>query len=429
MPRARSFSASSLTARLLAGASLACTSPALAEGADILSPETLSVTGTVSLAATDGEESWLDGGFGKLSTSGDEDDIRVRPLVSEANLIWQPRFSWAVSATVVGTFQGGERNEAGISEAYLSYKPMRGSKTRFSARAGLMWPPVSLEHEGADWHVADTITPSAINSWIGEEVRPVAIEGTVGTTVGDHKLTAIVAAFAANDTAGTLLSFRGWALHNRRTLAFNDQPLPPFEPEDEGYQAPFTHPLLDVGEGFASRPGYYAKLVWQPPIPVRFELFRYDNRARPTDVNAEIEWGWRTHFNNLGVEADFEGTRVRAQAMTGRTRMGFEEPPLGRHWIDMRFRSAFLLVNRSVGKVGIAARIEAFQTRHRGSWWDSEYDEDGWAATFAGKREWGPFTGLVELLHVSSDNPAREHVQLSPRQKQTRLQADLRLGW
>jgi len=427
--RARSFSVLSPIARLLATAPLAFASPALAEGADILSPETLSVTGTVSLAATDGEESWVDRGFGKLSTSGERDDFRVTPLLSEANLIWRPRFSWALSANVVGTFQGGERNEAGISEAFLSYKPMRGANTRLSARAGLMWPPVSLEHEGADWHVRDTITPSAINSWIGEEVRPLTLEGTFGTNVGDHKLTATAALFAANDTAGTLLAFRGWALHNRRTLAFNKQPLPPFEPEDEGYQAPFTHPLLDVGPGFAERPGYYAKIVWQPPIPVRFELFRYDNRANPHDVNEDMEWGWRTHFNNLGIAADIEGTQIRAQAMTGRTRMGFEEPPLGRHWIDMRFRSAFVLVSRSIGKFGIAGRLETFETRHRGSWWDEEYDEDGWAATLAGKREWGPFTGLVELIHVSSDNPAREHVQLESRQKQTRLQADLRLSW
>lgn len=429
MPRARSFSALSLFTRLLATGSFACAAPTFAESTDILSPETLSATGTVSLAATDREESWVDRGFGKLSTSGDGDDFRVKPLLSEANLIWRPRFSWALSATVVGTFQGGERDEAGISEAYLSYKPNHGSNTRVSARAGLMWPPVSLEHEGADWHVRDTITPSAINSWIGEEVRPLAAEGTLGTSIGDHKLTATAAVFAANDTAGTLLVFRGWALHNRRTLAFKHQPLPPFEPEAEGYQAPFTHPLLDVDSGFANRPGYYAKLVWQPPIPVRFELFRYDNRANPEAVNEDIEWGWRTHFNNLAIAAEIDGTQIKAQAMTGRTRMGFPEPPSGRHWIDMRFRSAFLLVSRAVGRVGLAGRIEAFETRNRGSWWGEEYDEDGWAATLAGKREFGPFTGLVEIIHISSDTPAREHISLESRQKQTRLQADLRLGW
>jgi hypothetical protein len=421
--------ASSLVAPLLAAASLTFASPALAEGAGILSPQTVSVTGTVSMAATDGEESWVDGGFGKLSTSGDEGgNLRVLPMLSEANLIWQPQFSWALSGTIVGTFQGGERTEAGLSEAYFSYKPMRGSSTRFSARAGLMWPPVSLEHEGADWHVRDTITPSAINSWIGEEVRPLALEGTVGTQLGEHKLSATLAIFAANDTAGTLLTFRGWALHNRRTLAFNEQPLPPFEEEDVGYQPPYTHPLLDVDDGFASRPGYYAKLVWQSPIPVRIELFRYDNRANPEWVDEELEWGWRTQFNNIALAVEIKGTQIKAQAMTGRTRMGFVEP-VGRRWVDMRFRSAFLLVSRPIGSVGIAARIEAFETRNRGSWWDDEYDDSGWSATIAGKHEWGPITGIVELIHVSSDNESREVLGIDPEQAQTRLQADLRLRW
>src|SRR6185295_7315933 len=107
----------------------------------------------------------------------------------------------------------------------------RSTKVATSGRLGLMWPPVSLEHEGADWHVADTITPSAINSWIGEEVRPVALEGTVSISAGDHKLRTTAAIFAANDTSGTLLTFRGWALHDRTTLAFNRWPLPPIDGE------------------------------------------------------------------------------------------------------------------------------------------------------------------------------------------------------
>jgi len=414
-------------ARFLAPILLACAAPAGAQGIDLFSPETLEATGTVSVAATDGEESWLDGGFGKLDTSGSDGAWRVRPLLSEGNLVWKPRFGWALSATVVGTFQGGERDEAGLSEAFLTFKPKRSGETRFSARAGLMWPPVSLEHEGADWHVRDTITPSAINSWIGEEVKPIAIEGTLARNFGGHQLSATGALFAANDTAGTLLTFRGWALHDRKTLAFNAHPLPPFEENDVGYQAPFTHPLLDVAPGFAARPGYYAKLSWQAPVPVRVELFRYDNRAEPEAVNSDVEWGWHTRFNNVGIQADLGGARVRAQAMSGRTRMGFVEE--GSRWIDMRFRSAFAMVSRPVGKFEIAARVEAFDTRHRGSWWGDEYDEDGWAAVLAGKREFGPFTGVVELLHVSSDNPAREHVALPEHQAQTRLEADLRLGW
>jgi hypothetical protein len=185
--------------------------------------------------------------------------------------------------------------------------------------------------------------------------------------------------------------------------------------------------LLDVGPWFANRPGYYLKAAWQPPVPVRFELFRYDNRGDPEAVNEDVEWGWRTQFNHIGVVAEFADAEIKAQAVDGRTRMGFVEE--GRRWVDMRFRSAFLLASGSIASFGVAARVETFETRNRGSWWDDEYDETGWSAMLCGKRQWGPLTGLVELIHVSSDNPTREHIHIDPQQKQTRLRADLRLSW
>src|SRR5438874_2202592 len=212
--------------RLGSAASLACAlavawaSRATASDLRLLTSDTLEITGDVRFVAADGEKSWVDGGFGKLRSSGGGGDIRVRPQLGNLNLIWQPQFTWSLSATVVGTLQAGDRTEAGLSQAYLSFKPMRGSNLAFSARAGLMFPPVSLEHEGADWHVKDSITPSAINSWIGEEVRAVALEATLATNLGRHKFWLTAAAMAANDTAGTLLTFRGWALHDRMTLAF-----------------------------------------------------------------------------------------------------------------------------------------------------------------------------------------------------------------
>src|SRR6185312_3228678 len=112
-------------------------------------------------------------------------DLRVEPELGNVSLVWKPQFTWSLGATIVGSVQGGERTDAGLSQAYLTYRPMRSSTVAFSARAGLMWVPVSLEHEGADWHVKNSITPSAINSWIGEEVRPVAAEGTISTSLGE----------------------------------------------------------------------------------------------------------------------------------------------------------------------------------------------------------------------------------------------------
>jgi hypothetical protein len=334
-----------------------------------------------------------------------------------------------LGATVVGMVEGGQRTEAGLSQAYFSYRPMRSSKLAFSARAGLMWPPVSLEHEGADWHVKDSITPSAINSWIGEEVRPLAAEATLATAFGQHRFRATAAIMAANDTAGTLLTFRGWALHDRTTLAFNRQPLPPLG-DLTGMQAPYTHPLLDVHTGFAHHPGYYAKLAWEPPLPLRLELFHYDNGANPQNVIATgPEWGWRTRFNDIGLVAELgPGTEIKSQALAGTTRMGYPMPV--RRWVDERFRAAYVMVTQKTGKVTLAARADLFDTRNApGSLWSDEYDEHGWSAMLSAKRDWRHVTGLLELLHVWSNSPAREYVGAEERQLQTQLQAEVRMHW
>ena len=337
--------------------------------------------------------------------------------------------SWSLSATVVGSFQGGERTEAGISQAYLSFKPMRGERPVLGPRRPDVAADVSLEHEGADWHVADTITPSAINSWIGEEVRPAgARRHGFDRRSASIKLSATAAVFAANDTAGTLLAFRGWALHDRTTLAFSRQPLPPLE--DDRMTTSRDSPIRcsTSRPGFADRPGYYAKLAWQPPVPVRIELFHYDNRGDPEAVNDDLEWGWRTQFNNVGAVADLGGgTQLKAQALTGRT--AWASTRTGGIWVDTRFRSAFVLARHDFGTVGLAARVEAFDTPQARQLVDAEYDETGWAAMLAAKREFGqchrPCRGAPRFERSARTRGARPHAEAAADQ----IQAELRIHW
>src|SRR5690348_13490270 len=126
-----------------------CPSPAAASDLRLVTPDTLEVSGDIRLVAVNGEKSWLEGGFGKVR-SGSDGDLRIRPRLGNVDLAWQPQLTWALSATVVGAVQGGQRTQAGLSQAYLTFRPMRSPNgTAFSARAGLMWPPVSLEHAGA----------------------------------------------------------------------------------------------------------------------------------------------------------------------------------------------------------------------------------------------------------------------------------------
>lgn len=409
----------------LTGFCLACSpAGAVASGVELLSADTFALSGDIRLIAGDGESSWLRDGFGKTRYGNLQ-----APAPGNFDLAWTPRLGWSLSATIVASAVGGPRPEAGLSEAFLSFRSPPGDGLRWFARAGLMFSPVSLEHSGANWHVTSTVTPSAINSWIGEEVKPLAIEGRVEAPLGAGRIEATVASFAANDTAGALLALRGWALNDRKTFAFRRQPLPQLGEELEYLQPRFTHPLLDVGPGFAHRPGYYAKLAWASGGPLRVELFHYDNRADPEDVNADLEWGWRTRFDQLGVAAQpLAGTEIKAQAMRGHSTMGMIED--GRRWVDHRFRSAFVLVDHHWSRFGVAARGEAFDGRQHGSLVDGEDNEQGWAGTLCGRMAIGTNVNLlVEALHVDSRRSARERIGLAPRQKQDQLQAVLHASW
>lgn len=410
---------------------VACGSAAVAAPAvELLSADTIFVSGDARVVAADGEPSWVYGGFGKTRFGADEKGLRPRLALGSGNLVWQPKLGWALSATVVGSVQQRARLEAGLSEAYLSFKPLGDGALSVSARAGLMWPPVSLEHTGPDWVVRDTITPSAINSWIGEEVKVVGAEVTLGTRFKGGKVSATGAVFDADDTAGALLTFRGWALHDLTALAWRKQPLPPLAPAISDYQPRYSHPLKEIDGGFLKRPGWYVRLAWQLAAPVRVEAIHYDNGGNPEAADQYMEWGWRTRFDNIGVTAELApATTLRAQAMEGRTRMGLIED--GRRWIDDRFHSAFALITQRLSaKTSVSLRGEAFDTRNSGGEVSAADNDRGWAFTAAAKHELGSgLTGLVEALHVDSRRTARERIGVAPHQAQNQLQGSMRFRW
>jgi hypothetical protein len=409
-----------LCLRLFAASAPAC--------ADPLPQSWITVYGDVELAGADGERSWLKGDYGKARFGGGEadgsGDFRVRPHLTEAGLVLQPRLSWALGATIVGVAQDGQQHAVDLSEAFLTYKPMPLGGVHLSGRAGLFWPAVSLEHAGPEWAVRDTVTPSAINSWIGEEVKVVGAEATASALVGNHRLTATGAVFGFNDTAGTLLAFRGWALHDEKATAFGLQRLPPLNDFMTFVQAQRTRPVIELDD----RPGYYLKLAWRPPGPFELQAFRYDNRGQPQKVDADLQWGWRTRFGQLAAIWDAgRRTRLIAQALTGTTRMGF--PEAGRVWVDTRYRSAFVMATRRIGSGALSARVEAFGTRSRGSELGREDSEHGWATTIAAHRPIGRYAAVfAEALHIDSSRDARRVEEgLDPQQSQTVVRLVLRL--
>ena len=391
---------------------------------DIFSRRTISVLLDARLAFSNGHTSWVDGGLGKARFGGAADGgYKFRAVPVEADLIWTPRFTNALSANVSGAWQRDQENGFDLIEAFVTWLPQSSGKVNFSARAGLMWPEISLEHStGGAWSVVNTITPSAINSWVGEEVKVLGAEATLRASIGQHDLGLTGAVFGFNDTSGTLLSFRGWALHDEKATGFGHFPLPPFNSFIVHLQQSETRSTIDLDK----RVGFYGRLDWRPPWPFGVALFYYDNRGDPKAFEATGQWGWRTRFWNLGINADLgPRTKLLAQGMAGSTIMGFETN--GVPWVHTYFRSAYALVTQTIGKGAITGRVEAFGTREHGSEMSPSESEDGVAFTAAGRYSiTDKLTGLIEFMHVRSNRGTRANLGIPAFERQTVYQFSLR---
>ena len=385
-------------------------------------PANLSFVGDVRLVAANGERSWTDGGFGRSRFGADGQGIEVDPRPATAALVWHGPISWNFEGTASIAWQDEQDLPVDLIEAYVGWRPVPRGRTRFSARLGLFWPPVSLEHDGPAWTVSDMITPSAINSWIGEEVKVAGLEGTAAHDLGGATVSATLGVFGFNDTAGALVAMRGWALHDIWAGAFSRMPLPPLPMPLRFAQPQWSTPALEAD----GRPGFYARLTLNA-APVALDAFYYANGGDPTSVTPELQWGWDTRFLKLGARIDLgPRTRLLAQALTGTTEMGFVDQ--GAIWVDTRFRAAFLRLTHGVGPVALSGRVDLFDTRQRGSWLPAEDDEQGWALTAAATwRLSGPFELLLEWLHVDSERGARQRVGEAAEQRQDVVQAALRV--
>ncbi len=398
-----------------------------------IAPQALAQDSDVSAAidlrfgAAGGESSWLDGGFGKLGL-GSEDDLDAR--IARGVLVWRPHLTWSTDVYLQLEFDPEQDNLVGLGEAYIRYKPLTSGPMRYSVRAGVLYPPASLEHDGVAWSTTRTLTPSAINSWIGEEVKVAALEGAITAPVGDGKLTATGAVFGYNDTSGTLLTFRGWALHDHQIPLNGDFPLPDRSQTWWSYrpnQAHVAEPLRELDD----RAGYYGKLEWRPDAPFMVTAFYYDNAGDETSRD-DFQTSWKTQFANIGVVAQLtHDTQLLAQAMTGSTAwIPLANGPVAKV-DDVGFRSAYLLLDHTFGSQGLAARLDAFETTDENQAYSlNSTPETGWSVTAAWRNQLNTsLMWMIEGVYIDSERASRGQVGADPQQSQLQVQTSLRLGF
>ena len=390
-------------------------------GASPLHAQDFSVHGyaDVRLVGTPDETGWTRGGIGK-TRYGDGDSTgqfaaavltarwQATPaLVFAADARYQPRYGAALSLT----------------EAFARYRPVSTDAWRWSLKFGEFFPPISLENDGIGWSSLWTLTPSAINTWVGEELRTFGSELRVEHRGEGSTVEAAIALFGANDPAGEILAARGWALGDLVSGIGSRLREPDVYADLLGVSPPRRYdPFLEIDH----RVGVYANVEWRSAEYGRVSAFYYDNRADPSDYhsfNGDDElFAWRTKFSSIGAQTDIDNLVLMAQAMTGTTEIA---PPGFRS--ETHFSAGYVLAGWTLGQWRPAVRFDAFTTRTHAPF-PSLQNEHGNALTVA--LNWRPLDWLRltgEAVRVAAVRDQRLSFGIAPRQIDTQVQFNARV--
>ncbi|HEX4649158.1 MAG TPA: hypothetical protein VH111_10050, partial [Steroidobacteraceae bacterium] len=279
----------------------------------------------------------------------------------------------------------------------------------------------SLENRAAGWESPYTLSYSAINTWLGVEVRTLGVEAQLdwlGTRSGHtFDLGATGGVFGWNEGAGVVLASDGFMLHDRQTPVFGRVGQPGVA-------------LLEGAEPFLEfdrRAGAYAGLEARYLDRVVVRLLRYDNRADPTVIDfASGAIAWDTRFTSAGLRIESEtGWTGIVQWLGGETSI-----TPGGTYLTWPFRAQFALLSKRLGRHTLSARFDQFRVDSNSPPPDFEpYGfERGHALTVAWMFDLDAHWRLaLEALRVRSDSYNRPDNRAGPRlATETQLQLALR---
>jgi len=382
----------------------------------IASAQELSVNGLVDLGLSIPSQttSWLKGGFGKLDNGGGggKSVAPVGQALADLRLDLDPSLG-VFATTRIGPDQHAPFD---VLEAYARYQPVSTANWLWSVKIGAFFPPISLENESVGWTSPWTLTPSAINSWVGDELRTIGGETKVEWRYGGGAVGLTGAVFGWNDPAGALLADRGWVFDSRPIGLLGE----PRVPDALASQTPLREePFKEIG----GQPGWYAGVSLRQDDLGRISVLYYDNRANPS-LFAGNDFGWRTKFTSIGLETGIGDVVLLAQGMAGST----EIDPVPNFQSITDFQAAYLLAGYYFGNFRIAGRVDGFATHTQPG--GNGPTEHGGALTLSGC--WNPVRWLrlsAELMHVESSSGQRIAAGLSPRASESQVQFVTRISF
>ena len=327
---------------------------------------------SATFSSHDTGPSWLNGGVGRFTAPEDEEaSLEILPSME---LFLTEGLDYDVflfaQARLTGYSAHMEGDMLALTEIYgestlpLSLLAPLDDVHALRLKAGVFLPSSSMENIDPHWQSPYTITWSSLNSWLAEEVRLTGLEAAIRYVINpDLELDFGATGFIGNDTAGTLLAWRGWAMGNRISGISEDLPLPPIRELDVGgmfadQRDAGTRP---IGRDLDNDIGWLAHAALLSGTYGRIQASSYDNRGDRGLHGGQ--YAWRTRYESVGfnLQSLIPDVVIAAEYMSGDTGMG---PQSGPH-VQLDFENWYVLLARHFADALLSVRYENFSTRDR----------------------------------------------------------------
>lgn len=251
---------------------------------------------------------------------------------------WRPSLRFGGHAHLLARSEGdgSRRGRVGIVQAYLDQNFERGAH-RLRLTEGAFFLPTSRENVDALWESPYTITSSALNSWIGEELRPIGVDAAYTVR---RQWTGAVTLFTGNDTLGSLPAVRGWSMRDHWALLGEHLRV------DNEY---FTSVSAETDHRF----GWTARGRWNNDR-ASAQITHLDNRSDALS-HGEL-FNWATRFTILGADYSIDDWTIAAEYGWGPTDIIITGE--GRFRTDLR--AGYFLVSRRLANGRASLRADVF---------------------------------------------------------------------
>jgi hypothetical protein len=253
---------------------------------------------------------------------------------AQLGIDWRPSVFFAAHLHLLARSEDDDakRGHAGVVQAYLEQKAHG-----FRFAEGAFFLPTSRENVDELWESPYSITPSALNSWIGEEFRPIGVDASYSA----HGFLGGATLFRGNDTLGALPASRGWDLRDHWTTLGEHLPV------SEGY---FTSVSAETSGSL----GWSARARWNDDHST-IQLTHIDNRSDAMEHGDLLNW--ETRFDIAGAEYTINDWTLAAESGWGKTSVIFFGTAF-----PTDIRASYALLSRRFDRARATLRIESFQS-------------------------------------------------------------------